>query len=305
MVESKEQNKGKREINKNTNYYHIKLLFIISLLLILFFNHQEFYSYKDWMSFQNVYNKRNLEEGESNEKNEVSIVIDKNLGTRIIDSSHQAIISQIIVNGIPQTEIKVDLVDSTDLVEGYNNITIKFNTKFTSCFQMFYELNNIISIDLSDFDFSTISIMRYTFYNCASLKTIKLKNDMDLPRINMERMFVGCSSLTSLDLSNWKSSHLGYTFCNCTSLSSINFNNFDTSAVVVMNYTFFGCSSLTTIDLSSFNTSSTDNICYLFYGCASLVSIDLDHFDTSKVTDIRFLFTYCSKLKDVKINNFH
>ena len=49
MVESKEQNKDKREITKNTNYYHIKLLFIISLLLILFFNHQEFYFYKDWI----------------------------------------------------------------------------------------------------------------------------------------------------------------------------------------------------------------------------------------------------------------
>ena len=56
-------------------------------------------------------------------------------------------------------------------------------------------------------------------------------------------MFYGCSSLTSLDLSN-----------------------FNTSNVIDMNNMFYGCSSLTSLDLSNFDTSNVLFMNYMFRG---------------------------------------
>ena len=85
---------------------------------------------------------------------------------------------------------------------------------------------------------------------------------------DMNRMFLNCSSLISLDLSNFDSSkvtNMDMTFGECKSLKSINFLNFDSSKVTYMGGLFKNCESLISIDLSSFNTSSlTDTkICFI------------------------------------------
>ena len=41
----------------------------------------------------------------------------------------------------------------------------------------------------------------------------------------------------------------------CSSLTSLNLSNFYTSQVTSMNNMFYDCSSLTSLDLSSFNTT--------------------------------------------------
>ena len=71
----------------------------------------------------------------------------------------------------------------------------------------------------------------------------------------MGNMFYNCSSLTSINISSFKTPKLGYIdrmFANCSSLEIINISNFDTSRVKSNNELFFNCTSLNDIDISSF-----------------------------------------------------
>ena len=96
----------------------------------------------------------------------------------------------------------------------------------------------------------------------------------------MASMFAGCTSLTSIDVSNW-----------------------DTSNVTCMESMFAGCNTLQALDLSKWDTSNLENILMLFYECKNLTSIDLSGWDTSKLdmTGISVLFYGCENLKNIKL----
>ena len=75
---------------------------------------------------------------------------------------------------------------------------------------------------------------------------------------------------------------MSYMFSGCSSLSSINLSNFKTVALRNMNHIFRGCSSLTYIDISSFYLKDFDIIFGPFYGLPSNGTILLD----SNISDI-------------------
>ena len=65
---------------------------------------------------------------------------------------------------------------------------------------------------------------------------------------NTSLMFGDCSSLTSLNLSNFNNNNvnnMSYMFSDCSSLTSLNLSNFNTNNVTDMNRMFSKCSSLT------------------------------------------------------------
>ena len=75
----------------------------------------------------------------------------------------------------------------------------------------------------------------------------------------MFRMFQGCNSLISLDLSSFDTSSvtdMGEMFDSCSRLTNLNLDNFDTSQVANMVGMFRGCHSLTNLDLNSFDFSN-------------------------------------------------
>ena len=113
-------------------------------------------------------------------------------------------------------------------------------------------------------------------------------------------VFYRCSSLTSLDLSNFNTSNVTNMygmFSSCSSLTSLDLNSFNTSNVISMNSMFTGCSSLTTLDLNNFNTSKVTNMAYMFSSCSSLTELNLSNFDTSNVTNMDNMFSNCYKLQ--------
>ena len=137
------------------------------------------------------------------------------------------------------------------------------------------EINNAFYLD----SWSNGAPTSISFDNKSNIKSIKKLKGLDTSKVtNMAYMFDGCSSLTSLDLSN-----------------------FNTSNVTSMYSMFQNCSSLTSLDLSNFNTSNVTSMNSMFYYCSSLTSLDLSNFDTSNVTDMKYMFYGCSSLKDVYI----
>lgn len=119
------------------------------------------------------------------------------------------------------------------------------------------------------------------FYQLMRLKTIRGWRYLNTSKVeDLNSMFAGCSSLTTLNLSG-----------------------FDTSKVVNMKAMFSVCTALTTLDLSHFNTSKVDNMSNLFHMCPSLTSLDLTNFDTSKVKMMSNMFTSCESLTTIYCNS--
>ena len=64
--------------------------------------------------------------------------------------------------------------------------------------------------------------------------------------------------------------NMGYAFSNCGSLTSLDVSGFKTSNVTNMNSMFGDCSSFTNLDLSGWNTSKVIRMDYMFSGCSKL-----------------------------------
>ena len=145
------------------------------------------------------------------------------------------------------------------------------------------------------------------FYECSSLTSIDLSNFNTDNVTNMASMFYGCSSLNSIDLSNFNTKNvtiMANMFVGCSSLTSINLSNFNTKNVTIMANMFYGCSSLTSINLSNFNTINVSDMSGMFYGCSSLNSINLLNFNTRNVINMNAMFNGCSSLTSINLLNF-
>lgn len=129
---------------------------------------------------------------------------------------------------------------------GLNNIS---SFKYGFYFNLFCNTENIILINLRDYDTSNIIDMSIMFANCP-IHHIKLNNFNTNNVISMYAMFCGCSNLEKLDLSS-----------------------FDTHNVTNISSMFMGCNSLTELDLSNFDVSNVGVTHGVFYGCWSLRKI--------------------------------
>ena len=145
------------------------------------------------------------------------------------------------------------------------------------------------------------------FEGCTSLKSVNLSNINTSKVESMIGMFYECSSLESIDLSNLDTSNVTYMqdmFYNCTSLKSIDLINLNTSKVHNMSNMFYGCNSLQFVNFSNIKTSSLKYLNSIFYGCSSLESIDLSNIDTSSVINLSYMFYGCKSLKSIDLSNF-
>ena len=173
---------------------------------------------------------------------------------------------------------------------------------------MFYGCKNLISLNLSNFDTSSVTIMSVMFYGCEKLISLDLSNFNTSSVTNMENMFSDCQNLISLDLNNFNTSSvtsMGKMFSGCINLISLDLISFNTSSVTSMDKMFYKCQKLISLDLSNFNTSSVRYMQEMFSGCINLISLDLISFNTSSVFLMHNMFYNCKKLISLDLSNFN
>jgi len=201
------------------------------------------------------------------------------------------------------------------LVADSDNETLEIHTAAAEfvfnedCSYMFTGLSTITAIDFYDcVNTSKVTNMSYMFNNCSSLTSLDLSNFNTSKVTNMNGMFRGCSSLESLDLSSFNTGNvtsMTYMFYYCSSLQSITFgNSFNTANVTDMSYMFSHCSAFTSLDLSSFNTANVTNMTYMFRLCSALTSLNVSNFNTEKVTDMSNMFVGCYSLESLDLSSF-
>lgn len=119
----------------------------------------------------------------------------------------------------------------------------------------------------------------FLFSEMSNLQEIQNLTFLDISKVvSMWGMFMGSSSLTSLDLTNFDTrnvSVMASMFSRCRSLRNVDVSAFDTWLVSDMSNMFYECSSLTNLDVSHFNMKTTSNVIGLFDMCTNLVSVKL------------------------------
>lgn len=191
------------------------------------------------------------------------------------------------------------------LNEGEATIRVGWNNPVDSTSYMFSGLNNIIKIDLSQFDSSMVTDMSYMFDGCSSLLSLDLRNLIMSSVVNLNSMFHSCKSLQEVDLSNKDFSSAKtmagmFSECNTHLLESLDLSNFKTKSLLSMKKMFNSCQNLKYLDISSFDTSLVNDMSDLFHSCNVLESIDISNFITTKFIPTNGLFQDCTKLKSIK-----
>ncbi len=157
----------------------------------------------------------------------------------------------------------------------------------------------------SSFSGATPSSTFFWFTEASNLTEIEGMQYLNTANVtSMWRMFDGCSSLTSLDLSHFnteKVTNMMQMFNNCSSLTNLDVSNFNTENVRNMGGMFSRCYSLASLDLSNFNTANVTSITSMFWGCTSLITIYADEtkWSTAKITndeDSQGMFFNCTSL---------
>ena len=155
-------------------------------------------------------------------------------------------------------DTKVEIVSkySINVISTNDIIKLSWNQNIDDCSFMFHRLNNIISVDLSDFESSSVTNMEGMFYECYNLKYINFSDFTTSEVTNMKRMFAFCENLESLDLSHFKTNKVefmdGMFYC-CHQLKYLDFRNINISSITNLDFMFHHCTSLIYIDLSNLN----------------------------------------------------
>lgn len=195
---------------------------------------------------------------------------------------------------------------------------------------VFSNLPNVITIDVTNLDVSTSQTFASLFYNDAKLTQIIGLDTWDTSACTtMTSMFNNDKSLTSLDLSKFKTSNVtlfGSMFSGDLGLQALDVSGFDTSKATSMTGMFssvpgkitglnkFDVSSVTNMnsifkdndftktdpdDIKNWNISKVTSLAYVFQN-VKFNSLDLSNWDLSNVTDMTGLFSGDSNIDKVK-----
>jgi len=216
---------------------------------------------------------------------------------RILSEKSELTPSKIKFNG--ETHILIKEISLSNNIESEYDVTIEFNflelfgveTQKISLKSLFQGMTNLLSVDLTEFDYSKIIDTSSMFLNCINLRSI-IFGDFETSIVtNMEYMFSNCN-VTSLDLSNFKTSsvtNMKYMFSNCN-VTSLDLSNFKTSSVTNMEYMFSNTKNLKYLNLKNFGTSSVTNMAGMFSGTQSLLYINLYSFKEKSNLNISNIF---------------
>lgn len=132
------------------------------------------------------------------------------------------------------------------------------------------------SIDLSEFDTSSVKDMQMMFIDCDA-KAINM-NGIDTSAVkSMKSMFMNCN------------------------VPSLNLSSFVTYNVLNMSWMFSGCDAKY-INVSSFDTRNVKDMCFMFERCKA-ESLDLSSFNTRNVIDMYKMFDHC-KAQYLNLSSF-
>ena len=239
-------------------------------------------------------------------KNEIICVYnkkDENSITLLYGFDNDELEKEEIINNPEKKELYEEAKNNIN----EKNIEIYINNKKME-FDNIYDSNENGLINVK-FKFNKLlTSIGWMFLGCSSLETIDLSSFKTNNVSDMEYMFSDCSSLKSIDLSSFNTNNvinMDNMFFLCSSLKSIKLPSFSVMNTINMDSIFAYCSSLKSIDFSSLKNIKLSYMNSMFYGCSALESINLSSINTVNVTSMEFLLCGCSSLKSLDLSSFN
>ena len=173
--------------------------------------------------------------------------------------------------------------------ENITSINLK-GFKLSSLAGAFTGCSNLEYLNLEESITDGITNLEGTFSGLKKLKYLDLSS-WDVSQVtNLSNTFDGDSSLEMLNLNGWKISNkvttLYATFRNCSSLTTLDLSDWDTSGVTEMQMAFRNCSSLINLDLRNADFSNVNTEWYNslspFYLINSNIKIYLKDTETNR-----------------------
>ena len=201
---------------------------------------------------------------------------------------------------VPNTD---DTTTNTLYIQGNGGVIANYNS--SDLFYRFSKLTEIENVNL--LDTSNVTNMSSMFSYCSSLTSLDVSNFNTSNVTDMDKMFEYCSNLINLDLSSFDTSNVTNMHCmfdDCSKLTNLDVSKFDTSKVTNMGCMFRSCSSLTSLDVTNFDTSKVTSMMQMFFSCQSLINLDVTNFKTWNVTNMYGMFTGCYNVKSLNLKKF-
>ena len=184
---------------------------------------------------------------------------------------------------------KFSIRDSLDN-NSITDITIQFSESFTLKYQAYtarYNLSGLVNYTINEgvkFNYNTS--FKYAFLNCFSLKNVNIPDSAfdtnpNTSINNMERAFMGCTSLESIDMSGW--------FC--------------TYALDQVNEMFKGCTNLTNVTMFNPVVNGLTRSYNMFEGCTSLIDLVIP-WGRNRIFWAADMFRDCVNLTNLDISNW-
>lgn len=150
--------------------------------------------------------------------------------------------------------------------------------------------------------------MESAFYGCSNLTTMDDPDGEWCSNVTVFGVFArSCSSLTTLDVSNWNTSNVA-SFANfvqgCSLLTTLDVSNWNTSNATRFDSFVQGCSLLTTLDVSNWNTSNVTNFVNFIRNCQSLTVLNVLNWDTSNVVNFFGFIINTGNEVDLDVSNW-
>lgn len=204
--------------------------------------------------------------------------------------------------------------DNSRLINSFEEYTYKNENYGPYYTNLFKNCKTLRIVDWPNADSAGIISINSMFYNCTSLTTLNLGPNFTCSDVSrgledgnsesgthqydggMTDVFKNCTSLKSLDLSNWdnkNSKACNSMFAGCTSLETITFGeNFTCESCETIVNMFKGCSALKYIDMSSFELNSMLEgwNTTIIKGCDALIAIDTPTVTNEVVTKLDYGF---------------
>ena len=169
---------------------------------------------------------------------------------------------------IPYDEYNTEILNNSQSCqkEIINKVQIIINRKEINNISKYkFHKKGIYEVKIKEIE--TIKDMSYMFSGIGNLISIDLSNFNFVNVINMSYMFDKCSSLQKVNLSNFKAdslSNMSYMFNECYSLKVIKLSNFKVDNIINMSYMFNECKKLEEIKLSNFRVNKLKDMSYMF-----------------------------------------
>lgn len=205
----------------------------------------------------------------------------------------------------PNDCIQVHVVAKPD---GINEMYVKqggiLKTPTNFSYTAGFAYDKIISISKWDIDTKWVTTMNKMFAGCSSLASLNVSKFDTSIVLDMEGMFQGCSGLTSLDVSSFDTGNvttMNRMFSGCGGLTSLDVSNFNTLNVTTMERMFANCERLQYLNLNNFDTHNVTNMEKMFYNCSAMYQLNIQNFDTSNVTIMDDIFAGCNNIQFLNV----